>query len=84
MSADKTAGGYAIVNSGATAVTKTFYLPETVGGDKLYVYVFGEKDAKVDGDGYIVPNYELSGSLNQTLAVTVPAKSVVFVSNTKY
>ncbi len=84
VSADKTAGGYAIVNSGATAVTKTFYLPETVGGDKLYVYVFGEKDAKVDGDGYIVPNYELNGSLNQTLAVTVPAKSVVFVSNTKY
>lgn len=84
VSSDGKTGGYCVVNRGYEEAEETFFLPQKVQGEKLYVYIFGEKDMKLGADGFIVPNYELDGSLNGTLTLKIPAGSAVFVTNTKY
>jgi hypothetical protein len=49
--------------------------------EKLYVYLFNEKSALLGEDGFIIPNYEIEGSLNKINELTIPASSFVVVSN---
>lgn len=84
VSEDGTEGGYCVMNQGTQERECTFYLPAVSGGEKLYVYIYGEGHTKLGADGYILPNYELDGSLSSALTLRVPAKSTVFVTNVKY
>ena len=84
VSADKKAGGVMAVNRGAKEVEKTFTIEEELSaGDKLYVYIFNEKNLKLGGDGYVVPNAEITGSLNGKVTVKMPVESVLFISTSK-
>lgn len=76
-----TQGGIVAVNAGLKPVEKTFYLEDEVKGDKLYVYVFNADTYRLDGDGYIIPNYVIDGSLNNQLTMTIPNSTAVFISN---
>ena len=59
-----------------------FVMDEKYNNDeKLYVYIFNEKSALIGGDGFIKPNYEIEGSLNNINEITVPASTFVVVSN---
>ena len=49
--------------------------------DKLYVYIFNEKSALIGEDGFIKPNYEIEGSLNEVNEITIPASTFVCISN---
>ncbi|MBR4377785.1 MAG: hypothetical protein IKP50_02745 [Bacilli bacterium] len=59
-----------------------FVLDEKYNNDeKLYVYLFNEKSALLGEDGFIVPNYEVEGSLNKINELTIPASTFVVISN---
>ena len=49
--------------------------------EKLYVYMFNEKSALIGDDGFIIPNYEINGSLNNLNEITIPASTFVVISN---
>ncbi len=82
IAADGKSGGFVAVNRDTQAVTKSFTVGERVNGSgKLYVYVFNEKNLRLGGDGYVVPNAVLDGSLNDKITLELPAGSVTFVSS---
>ena len=78
---DGSQGGIVAVNAGLKPVEKSFRIDETVKGDKLYVYVFNANSYRLDGNGYIIPNYVIDGSLNETISMTIPNSTAVFISN---
>ena len=78
---DGNQGGIVAVNAGLKPVEKTFKLDEAVKGDKLYIYVFNANSYRLDGDGYIIPNYVIDGSLNNEISLTIPNSTAVFISN---
>ena len=49
--------------------------------EKLYVYIFNEKSTLIGEDGFIKPNYEIEGSLNEINEITVPASTFMVISN---
>ena len=62
--------------------TVKFVIDEKYNNDeKMYVYIFGEKSTLIGEDGFIKPNYEVEGSLNQIHEITIPASSFVVISN---
>ena len=59
-----------------------FVIDEKYNNDeKLYIYIFNEKSALIGADGFIKPNYEIEGSLNNINEITIPASTFVVVSN---
>ncbi len=80
---DGTQGGFVAVNASGVATTKTFYLDDTVAGDKLYIYRFADKTYKLDEQGFIEPNEIIDGTLNKKITFTIPGRSVYVVSNTR-
>ena len=83
VSQDGTQGGFVCANASSRAATKTFYLDEQVTGDKLYIYRFSANTYELDEDGWIQPNEIIDGSLNKKITLTVPGRSVYFVSNSR-
>ena len=84
ISADKRSGGIIAVNRGLNERTKTFSIEQKLeAGEKLYVYIFNEKNLKLGSDGYVVPNAVLSGTLNDKITLTLPVESVTVVSTKK-
>ncbi|MGN1099703.1 MAG: hypothetical protein ACI4S9_05115 [Christensenellales bacterium] len=85
VSDDGKNGGLVIVNQGTREVTGNYYVPEKISpaDGKLYVYIYGGDTLKLDGNGYVIPNAVIDGSLNKALELSVPAKSAVFVSTEK-
>ena len=83
ISPDGKEAGFVAVNGGRNDTTKTFYLDETVPGNKLYIYHFGESTYRLDKDGFIEPNEVIDGSLNKKITVSIPRNSAVIVSNTR-
>ncbi|MCI1245619.1 MAG: hypothetical protein LKG11_06735 [Bacilli bacterium] len=82
VSKDGKSGGYCAINRGTEATTRRFLLgPAVEGSGKLYVYEFGEGLIKLGEDGFIEPNYEIEGSLNKWLSLSVPSNSLVVVSS---
>ena len=49
--------------------------------EKLYIYMFNEKSTLIGEDGFIKPNYEMEGSLNNINEITIPASTFVVISN---
>ncbi|MBQ7995642.1 MAG: hypothetical protein IJ247_05480 [Bacilli bacterium] len=80
-SQDGKQGGFVAVNAGLASVNKTFYIDDEIEGDKLYVYIFNGSSYRLDESGYIIPNYEIEGSLNKKFTIDVPQNSAVVVSN---
>ena len=76
-----TRGGLVAVNAGVDSVERTFHLDDKVKGDKVYVYVFNADSYRLDSDGFIIPNYEINGSLNDKITINVPKSTAVIVSN---
>ena len=76
-----TQGGIVAINAGLKPVERTFRIEDKISGDKLYIYVFNANSYRLDGDGYIIPNYVIDGSLNDELTITVPNSTAVFISN---
>ena len=59
-----------------------FVIDEKYNNDeKLYVYLFNEKSALLGEDGFIIPNYEIEGTLNKINELTIPASTFVVISN---
>ena len=83
ISQDGKQGGFACINAGVRATTRTFYMDDEVQGDKLYIYRFGENTYKLDEDGFIEPNEIIDGTLNKKIELTIPSRSVYFISNTR-
>ena len=80
---DGSLGGFVAVNAGRTTARKTFYLDEKVEGDKLYIYIVNEGSFRLNEEGYVIPNYEIDGSLNKKLTLDIPKSTAVVVSNTR-
>jgi len=81
ISNDRTLAGAMFSNSGKERTIK-FVLDEKYNNnEKMYVYLFNEKYTLIGQDGFIKPNYELNGSLNNITELTIPANSFVVVSN---
>ena len=84
LSPDCTKGGYVVVNNSKNKVKESMRISETVnGGEKLYVYYYNEKLLKIGQDGFVVPNYEIEGTLNREITLEIPANTMVVVSNEK-
>lgn len=79
---DNSSGGFVAVNRGIATVNKTFVFDKQIAGSgKLYIYTFGEGTIRLDDAGYIIPNYEIDGSLNKRLSVNIAANSLLIVSS---
>ena len=76
-----TLGGIVAVNAGLQPVTKTFQLNEKVQGDKVYVYVFNANSYRLGADGYIIPNYVIDGSINDSITLTIDNSTAIFLCN---
>ena len=82
VSADRTSGGYVVVNNSSEKVKEKLRIKEKVnGGDKLYIYYYNEKLLRIGENGFVVPNEEIDGTLNSELNLEIPANTVVVVSN---
>ena len=82
VSPDRTRGGFVAVNSTRTAVTEDFAIETKVNGSgKLYIYLYNQNSLKLGGDGFVVPNYVIDGSLNAKTSIVIPPSSAVFVSS---
>src|SRR5690606_21393192 len=73
ISKDGKTGSMVAVNRTKESMTKKFVFDKTIESDTLFVYIFSEKDLKLGNDGYIIPNYTLTGSLNQITTFEIPA-----------
>ena len=71
------------VNAGLKETQKTFSIKEKINGDKVYVYIFNEESYKLGADGYIIPNYEIDGSINDSMTITIPKNTAVVMSNVR-
>ncbi len=80
---DGTQGGFVAINAAYRKTTKTFYMDDTVSGDKLYIYIFNENSYRLDEEGYITPNYVIDGSLNKKITLEFAPSTAIFVSNTR-
>ena len=80
---DGSLAGIVAVNAGRSKVKKTFYMDDEVKGDKLYIYFISENSYRLNEEGYIIPNYEIEGSLNKKLTLEIPNSTAVVVSNTR-
>lgn len=79
--ADGTSGGIVAVNRGTAAMSKSFVFdPKINASGKLYIYQFGEGLLRLGGDGYLLPNYTIEGSLNKKLTLSMPANTLLVVS----
>lgn len=78
---DGTQGGLVAVNAGLEAVERTFKFNEKIEGDKLYVYIFNEGGYLLNEEGYIIPNYEVDGSFDDEITITIPKSTAVVISN---
>lgn len=83
ISPDGKQGGFVAVNAGLQTEEKTFYMDDIVEGDKLYVYIFNADNYRLDGEGYIEPNYVIDGSLNKKFTISIPRSTGIVVSNTR-
>ena len=83
ISNDRNLAGVLFCNTDVINERKVqFVMDEKYNNDeKLYVYIFNEKSALIGGDGFIKPNYEFKGSLNQMNEITIPASTFVVISN---
>ena len=83
ISNDRNTAGVLFSNTNVTeAKTVKFVMDEKYNNnEKLYVYMFNEKSVLIGEDGYIKPNYELDGSLNQINEITIPASTFAVISN---
>lgn len=83
VSADGKHGGFVAINRDKQAVTKTFYWNKDYefSGDKLYVYVYSEKQLRLGEDGFVVPNRVIYATLSDRLTIEIPAGSMVVVSD---
>ena len=81
VSKDGKNGGIVAINRDSEAKTVTFNVEKSVDSDgKLYVYVFNERNLRLDGDGFVVPNAVIDGSLNDNVKLELAAGSVTIVS----
>lgn len=81
ISNDKKLAGVVFSNNKLERKVK-FVIDEKYENDeKMYVYVFGKDYTLIGEDGFIVPNYEINGSMNKITELTIPTNSVVVVSN---
>ena len=84
ISQDGKQGGFVCINADMSKSTsKTFYLEDTVEGDKLYIYKFAKEDYRLGADGFIEPNDIIDGSLNKKITLEIPPRTVYVVSNTR-
>ena len=83
VSHDGNLGGLVAVNAGLKETQKTFSIKEKINGDKVYVYIFNEESYKLGADGYIIPNYEIDGSINDSMTITIPKNTAVVMSNVR-
>ena len=83
LSNDRNLAGVLFSNTDVINERKVkFVMDEKYNNDeKLYVYIFNEKSALIGEDGFVKPNYEVEGSLNQINEITIPASTFVVVSN---
>ena len=83
ISPDGKQGGFVAINAAYRKTTKTFYMDDTISGDKLYIYIFNENSYRLDEEGYITPNYVIDGSLNKKITLEFAPSTAIFVSNTR-
>lgn len=77
---DGSGGGILAVNRGAKVVTKSFSVEQELDGDTVYAYVFNEQNLRVDGNGFVIPNDVVKGSLNDKITIDIPANSIVLLA----
>ena len=77
-----TEAGFVAVNRSMEAITKSFVIEQKVNNEnnKLYAYIFNEKYLRLGSDGFVVPNFEINGSINNVTEIEIPANSMVVVS----
>ncbi len=81
VSQDGTKGGILAVNRGRKAVTKSFSIEKQItGADKIYVYIFNEQNLRLDGNGFVVPNYVTTGTFGGKVTIEIPANCMVALS----
>ena len=84
VSADNKNAGVIFCNEDTSEKSVKFVLDtEYSNNEKMFVYVFNSLYAKLGEDGFITPNYELEGSLNNVTEINVPSKSFVVISSQK-
>lgn len=81
ISNDRNTAGVIFSNTGKDRTVKFVIDEKYNNDDKLYVYIFNEKYALLGEDGFIKPNYQVNGSLNKIIELTIPSNSMVVVSN---
>lgn len=81
VSQDGKRGGIVAVNASAKEMKQTFRIEQTIPGEKVYVYIFNSESYRLGEDGYIIPNFEIDGSLNDEISLTIPKSTAIFISN---
>ena len=83
LSNDRNLAGVLFCNTDVINERKVkFVMDEKYNNDeKLFVYIFNEKSTLIGDDGFIKPNYEIAGSLNNVNEITIPASTFVVISN---
>lgn len=74
--------GVVAINRGVQAVTKTFRIAEEFNdSNKIYVYIYNEKELKIGEDGFVKENQVLDLSLKDEIEIEVPYNSMVILSS---
>ena len=74
--------GVVAINRGVQSVTKTFRIAEEFNdSNKIYVYIYNEKELKIGEDGFVKENQVLDLSLKDEIEIEVPYNSMVILSS---
>ena len=74
--------GVVAINRGVQPVTKTFRIAEDFNdSNKIYVYIYNEKELKIGEDGFVKENQVLDLSLKDEIEIEVPYNSMVILSS---
>ena len=74
--------GVVAINRGVQPVTKTFRIAEEFNdSNKIYVYIYNEKELKIGEDGFVKENQVLDLSLKDEIEIEVPYNSMVILSS---
>ena len=79
---EKSFAGVVAINRGMKAATKTFRIADDfTDSNKVYVYIYNEKELKIGEDGFVKENQVLEASLKDKIEIEVPSNSVVILSS---
>ena len=74
--------GVVAINRGVQPVAKTFRIAEEFNdSNKIYVYIYNEKELKIGEDGFVKENQVLDLSLKDEIEIEVPYNSMVILSS---